>query len=129
MGQEHLSGALLGEAASKAVAGEKTTPRVGLSGVKASSLRLVLSGVKATPRVGLPGDKATSGDQGPWVLEGLSKTHTAVLGAKLQALIAAILLLSTPLPAFRVVKVEMKREVSIETSLTIIAPYPLPSRK
>ena len=56
--QEHLSGALPGEAVSEALPGDNATPRVGLPGVKAT-LSLALPGVKATPRVGLPGVKAT----------------------------------------------------------------------
>jgi hypothetical protein len=117
VGQEHLSGALPGEAASEALPGDNATPRVGLPGVK------------ATPRVGLPGDKATPGHQGPQGSEGSRKIHAAALGAKLQALIAAILPLSTPLPVIKVAKVETKRQATIETPLTIIAPYPLPSHK
>ena len=150
MGQEHLPGALPGEAASEALPGDNATPRVGLPGVKAT-LRLALPGVKATltltlpgvkatlrvglpevkatPHVGLPGDKATPGHQGPRGLEGSRKTHAAALGTKLQALIAAILPLSTPLPVLQVAKVETKRQATIETPLTIIAPYPLPSHK
>jgi len=61
--------------------------------------------------------------------EGSRKIHAAALGAKLQALIAAILPLSTPLPVLQVAKVETKRQATIETPLTIIAPYPLPSHK
>jgi len=139
VGQEHLSGALPGEAASEALPGDNATPRVGLPGDKATRMlalpgvkatpRVGLPGVKATPRVGLPGDKATPGHQGPRGLEGARKTQAAALGAKLQALIAAILRLSTPLPVLRVAKGETKRQATIETPLTIMAPYPLRSHK
>jgi len=61
--------------------------------------------------------------------EQLRKSHAAAPGAKLQLLIAAILHLSTPLRVLRVAKVEPKREPTLETSLTIIAPYPLLSHK
>jgi len=77
--------------------GVKATPRIGLPGVKATP-RVGLRGVKATPRVGLLGDKATPGHQGPRGSEGSRKTPAGALGTKLQALIAAILPLSTPLP-------------------------------
>jgi len=97
VGQEHLPGALVGEAALEAHLGPNATPRVGIPGVKATP-RVGLPGVKATLRVGLLEDKAIAGDQGPRGSEGLRKTHTAALGAKLQALIPPILPLLTPQP-------------------------------
>jgi len=59
----------------------------------------------------------------------IEKNTGSCTRAKPQALVATILLLSTPPPVLEVVKVEMKREASIETPLTIIALYPVPSCK
>jgi len=113
MGEEHLSGALPGEAASEALPGDKAIPRVGLLGVKATLLVALLE------------DKSTPGHKGRWWSQESRKTHGAALGAKLLVLIAAILLLSTPLQLLPVVKVDTNWEATIETPLTIIALYQL----
>ena len=76
-----------------------------------------------------PGRQSHTRPPGTPGSEGSRKTHASVLGAKLQALIAVILLLSTQLPVLRLGKVETKMEATIETPLAIIAPYPLPSHK